>query len=229
MNLCHFCSRQMKRAISLRFIFSFQKVVEHAICETCKNKFKPIDPTQVCPGCSREQLEGKICVDCEKWQARYPKLKLNHSALFQYNEIAREFMNNYKFKGDIKLAEVFGQPLHQALAPYVKSHLITAIPASQSSYEKRGFHAVELLLDYAQIPHVPVLEHRFDTGLQSSKNREERLKSAQPFVLKEEEYLINQKKPLLIVDDVYTTGRTILHARNIAGNTVPTESMTLFR
>ena len=39
----------------------------------------------------------------------------------------------------------------------------------------------------------------------------------------------NMTKPVLILDDVYTTGRTIFHARELLETSVMTSSISLFR
>lgn len=229
MSACNFCSRQMKQPISIAFVFSFRPVSEPTICDKCKDKFQKIISDESCPGCAREQTNCEMCADCKKWQEVYPNILLNHAALFSYNETARAFMNDYKFKGDIKLAEVFSEILNATLTSFLSSHIITVVPASKKSLENRGFNAVQLLLDYAEIPYVSLLSHQNFTGLQSSKNRSERLKTKQPFALTETEIELEKGKSILLIDDVYTTGRTILHARILLENLLPTESMTLFR
>lgn len=50
---------------------------------------------------------------------------------------------------------------------------------------------------------------------QSSKNRQERLLLKQPFSIKKEWQGKLEGKSILLVDDVYTTGRTILYAKKL--------------
>lgn len=229
MNACVFCGRNLKHALSLNTIFSFHALKNPLACQRCVDEFQRIDSEAACSGCSRQQDNSDFCEDCVKWQIFSPEIKPNHQALFVYNDIARQYMSAFKFQGDVHLAKLWADELHAFLKSYTKTHLITTIPASQSSYQKRGFNQVELLLKYADIAYNPLIKHVKDTALQSSQTRSERLKSVQPFELISPEDYEVIKKPVLIIDDVYTTGRTIFHARELLQSAVSTTSMTLFR
>lgn len=207
---------------------------EHLICSQCQSKFLKIEKQVSCPGCSRPQNSESYCEDCKKWKKKYPKIQLNHTALFSYNEIAREFMDQYKFQGDLVLANVFRSEIKKALNVYQKTHLIVPIPLSPLSKMARGFNQVELLLKRAGVSYHQLLENDTPGKLQSSKNRKERLQTLQPYHLLDESKLKKESiDRILIVDDVYTTGRTILHARllleNLKDRAIETESFSLFR
>lgn len=226
---CVFCGQPLERPISLNFIFSFQATKIPLACSKCLDEFQAIDAKTTCPGCFRPQEEAALCADCKKWRQYVPTIEPKHTALFAYNEAARDYMKQFKFQGDVKLADLFAEKIHKALQPYTKTHLITLIPTSAASYQMRGFNAVDLLLQYANIAHHPLLEHIRETELQSSKTRSERLKSVQPFALISPKDLEGLEKPVLVVDDVYTTGRTIFHARELLEKSVDTASFSLFR
>lgn len=214
MNSCILCNRNLKNNLSLSFLFSRKKIKEKYLCAKCRSKFEKINPANVCPGCCRPQNSKNYCEDCKRWQEQYPKTSLNHQALYKYNEIAREYMDQYKFQGDILLAHIFSEELHECLNKYQKEYLIIPIPLNTLSKQHRGFNQVEVLLEKAEIAYVPFLKNVRHEATQSSKNRLERLKTPQPFQIMNQESLKNSsKKKWLIVDDVYTTGRTLLHAR----------------
>lgn len=234
MSHCLFCQQQLKTNISFSFLFSWKKIEKHLLCIKCAKRFEKLTETSTCPGCSRPQQNQQLCKDCKKWQERYPRLTLKHTALYAYNEMARNYMDQYKFQGDILLAEVFYKEIHEALKNYQKSHLIVPVPISPLSKKTRGFNQVELLLKRAAITYHSLLENKSLNSLQSSKNRSQRLKTPQPFHFINEEILKEStKNKILIVDDVYTTGRTILHARVLFERNLPThfktESFSLFR
>lgn len=229
MNLCVFCGQMIKRELSINTLFSFHALKEPLACPRCQGRFQKIDLETACPGCSRQQDNADFCTDCEKWQYFSPDIPPNHRALYVYNDIARQYMSDFKFQGDVHLAKLWSETIHHFLKPYMSTHVITIIPSSQRSYQKRGFNQVELLLKYANITYTPLIKHVKDTPLQSSQTRSERLKSAQPFELISSKECEVIKKPVLIIDDVYTTGRTIFHARELLQTGVSTASATLFR
>lgn len=229
MNQCVFCNRRLSREVSMHKIFSFQKLEEPLACKRCRDKFQKINLETACPGCSRQQDAKDYCLDCKKWQHFSPGIPPKHRALYEYNDMAKQYMSDFKFQGDVHLAKLWSKEISQFLKPYTTTHTLTVIPASQKSYQKRGFNQVELLLKYADIAYTPLIKHVKDTGLQSSRSRSERLKSIQPFELISSITIEGIMKPVLIIDDVYTTGRTIFHAREVLEMVIPTASATLFR
>lgn len=189
MSSCVFCQRSLNDKMTISFIFSFKKVRENQLCEKCRKKFRLIDSKNHCPGCSLEQPNQKLCEDCLRWQEELPNLELNHSALFTYNEIAQEFMSQFKHQGDLILAEAFSKELYERLAPFQKSHIILPVPSSRQDKNDRGFNSTELLLDRAGITYYQLLES--DNWKKKDKNK------------------------ILIVDDIYKSGRKILNIRAI--------------
>ncbi len=215
MNRCIFCSRRISIQPSLTFLFSFKRIEKSLLCRSCSEKFDRIHSETACPSCSRKQESKKKCLECQEWQKNYPRFSLKHFALFAYNESAKEYMQQFKFEGDLVLSKVFAEEMYSFLKQYEKSYHIIPIPISPESRNVRGFNQVELMLEQAGIEYENWLTHLGNVERQATKNRKERLFSKQAFKVNLQVSEANKiNKPILIIDDVYTTGRTLLHAKD---------------
>ncbi|WP_161878360.1 ComF family protein [Alkalibacterium sp. MB6] len=140
-------------------------------------------------------------------------------------------MEAFKFNGDAELGQVFSKEVKAMLQKEDKHTVIVPIPISQRSKEIRGFNQTEIVLKQAGIIYQNCLEHIDNPENQSKKDRRNRMLSPQPFhVIDSEVGLLKQKK-VVIVDDVYTTGRTLFHAADAVSQCGPTsiKTITLFR
>ncbi|OJG70325.1 ComF operon protein C [Enterococcus phoeniculicola] len=110
-----------------------------------------------------------------------------------------------------------------------KRFVICPLPLSFVRIEKRGFNQVEGILEAAEITSIQLLK-RIELAPQSDKNRKARLLMPQPYTLATEKKQITNRS-ILLVDDVYTTGRTLFHAAEILLSASPKrlETLTLAR
>ncbi|WP_261313292.1 ComF family protein [Limosilactobacillus panis] len=151
-----------------------------------------------------------LCTECEAWQEKYG-WHLHHRALYQYNDAMKAFMRQYKFNGDYVMRRVFHDEFVRTIKE-IKAERVVPIPVTPTTMKTRGFNQVSGLITGIVV--TECLQTRQQSKqAQSRKNRQERLATKQPFHLVDDRQLINQK--VLLVDDVYTTGRTLYHAATL--------------
>ena len=154
-------------------------------------------------------LPQTICTRCEQ---RFQRIDQQQEegvvSLFHYNEAMKDYLHRYKFQHDILLAKVFNKILHEQLKN--ESRLIIPIPMHPENLRLRTFAHIDELLKAANIPFAHHLT-KLSKEQQSLKTREERLKTTQLFEVINPTVI--KDKSLLVVDDIYTTGATLNHAK----------------
>lgn len=154
-----------------------------------------------------------LCFDCVRWLQQFPFELLKHDAVLEYNDIFREWLYRYKYQGDYRLREVLAEPLKAAYHKY-REYEWLILPSSPNSLRERGFHATAGLLEIASIPFVAPFAYIGDGRKQTQKTRLDRIQLSQPFAMSDETFKKLPRK-ILIFDDVYTTGATLLSAKKI--------------
>ena len=115
-------------------------------------------------------------------------------------------MVRYKRYGDYILCHVLVELIDQLPA----ADYYVPVPSSPSHLEKRGFDTVCAI--YQKLVPLTKLLVKADTEkAQGEKNREERLLTKQTFSAIDNK---NVSGKILLLDDIYTTGRTLYHARD---------------
>lgn len=208
---CVLCHGGVKNQVTFRELLLGSQAKNHC-CETCLNQFKLIDSSieQRCVYCKKISKE-MICEDCQYWKANEMVLE-SHYVLYEYNEAMSEFMTSYKFQGNRTLAKAFSSDINQVFKRLTYD-MVIPIPLSKKRLADRGFHQVEKLLEDARIDYDPILKKRRHTRKQSGKTKEERLKTIHSFYINQSDQDIIHQKTIILVDDVYTTGSTILQAK----------------
>lgn len=226
MRNCKICQNEFSQKLTLAFIVSFKPYEKQQICQNCREQFEVIQAGKACEGCGRNQESQKCCADCKKWRLIYPGCDFQNQALFVYNDFMKEIIKNYKFNGDYRLRTVFQTAIQKKIETINFDYLVV-IPVDSKTMNNRGFNQVCGLLT---IKHSHFLK-RNDTvkEKQSHKNRHQRLELVQPFELSSDCPDLTGKV-VLVVDDIYTTGRTLFYAIDLlASRAKCVKSITLAR
>ncbi len=176
-------------------------------CLICNS---PLDEPIMWKTLLTNEFPKTICTKCEEKFEPYEEISQNLISLYKYNDQMKDFLHRYKFMHDILLAKVFRHQIHQRLSK--KKEIIVPIPMHPEKLKERTFAQVDELLKEANIPFEHFLK-KITTESQAEKTREERLNTPQIFALIENQNLPN--KEFIIVDDIYTTGTTVSHAKRI--------------
>lgn len=204
---CLICHNQIEASVTWTSVFTFK---EHTpLCQKCTSEFEPIhSPT--CPYCSRDDVPQ--CFDCSHWEPE--NLLIKNRAVFRYNHFLKEVIYRFKYRGDYQLVESFG-PLFrarfkEAFDSLPKTTRLVPIPLSEARLKARAFNQAEALAKLLPFETVELLR-RTSGEKQAKKNRRARLAMENPFELTR----VDEPSPVIIIDDIYTTGATIHHAARV--------------
>lgn len=188
----------------------FWPPVPKPICGSCEEKLVLLQG-DLCTGCGGK-TSGALCVDCSHWSRHhtYRDVLAFNRSVFRYNEPLKEMVAKWKFRGDYELAKMFEQVLngafHTNFSFLKKEAVLVPIPLSKERLKERAFNQAAALAHLLNQPVTDVLI-RTEGEKQSKKSRRERLDSVNPFSLKQP-----VEKPVILIDDIYTTGTTLRHA-----------------
>lgn len=181
-------------------------VIGEARCSRC-GKFLPNDPVET------------LCGDCTRQV--HTNLTMNRSVM-PYNDWAKKVMALYKYRGEERVADLLAVLLLGSYFRYywqLDTGFITYVPLHVKRAEERGFNQVELLADrlggYTGIPVIPILTRVKETAKQSKQaSKRLRISSMRGAFAAEvnrdfQPSGIKPSQPILIIDDIYTTGSTL--------------------
>lgn len=188
-----------------------------------------------CIVCNKESFGKRLCKSCRDYT--YKNVDSNKKNFFyrsgaeiyyygQYEEKLREFILSYKFRNHHSLAREFSQMLYETIKNQsINFDIIAYVPATKSAKKKRGYDHMRLIAQQlskiTNKPYIDLLMAVRETDQLKTQNRKEAVKGK--FKINEQKLrnLINkkaehlktgekiEKKKILLIDDVYTTGSTI--------------------
>ncbi len=198
---CPFCGKGLKRASpdssspqsdSRRTYLSYLPTnFTGSVCSSCLAAIPWLSPIK-CRICGR----GISCPDCIR---RTDAMFIANRSAVQYSSEMREWLAQYKYRGNEKLEPLLAQMMFPAFKAITKEaekqsfstqpsllpfwDAVTFVPVSMERAEERGFNQAErfasVLAKHHQLPLYDLLVRERHTEKQSFKSRLERMKDTQ--------------------------------------------------
>nr|WP_200956584.1 ComF family protein [Bacillus sp. Root920] len=210
--ICQICEGHFVPAFTWK---SFLLLNDDRLCVACKNHLVKIE-RPICPTCGRAQSNGQLCQDCNRWNERSDSIKIlvKNRSVYTYNELMKDVLARFKFRGDTALAELFKKDVQAAFKHSfcIKDPLLIPIPLSHERLKERGFNQSVII---ASLLDKPILQPlvKIHQSKQSKKKKNERLDQKGLFQIKQTDAIV--QRDIILVDDIYTTGATIYDAARI--------------
>ncbi|MFB4167825.1 ComF family protein [Virgibacillus sp. JSM 102003] len=207
---CLWCDVEIVPETSWANVFILPKPKN--LCSACMNELSVLKGKR-CKKCSRKSEES-LCQDCKKWDLHgvNDPLTLNFS-VFDYNEQMQDMISRWKYRGDYCLGYSFKpfytEAFEKEFISLPKDIVAVPIPLSNERMKERGFNQSLQLADFLPLESCELLT-RVHGEKQSKKTRKERISALNPFKITK---TIN--KPVVLTDDIYTTGSTLRHAASL--------------
>ena len=178
-----------------------------SICAECLAKIETIkDP--LCRRCGRPtEHEVVECRDCRGKKLYFDKAR----ALFVYNGVVQDIVHSFKYERETRLASVFAEQIINNNW-YFDLDIVTFVPLFNRKKTQRGYDQAELIsIEISRITgicHKRLLKRDRNTKDQNKLDHVARRKNVSGAFSSIGDHLVIGKN-ILLVDDVYTTGRTI--------------------
>ncbi|KGR90078.1 competence protein ComFC [Ureibacillus massiliensis 4400831 = CIP 108448 = CCUG 49529] len=180
---CLLCNATLNEQMTWEILLG--REFPRVICKECEEQFEPIEQ------------------DSKKWLEGEEKIL----SIYKYNDKMKDYLHQYKFMHDVVLAKVFRNDIDRILAKQPET--IVPIPIHPTKLKERSFAHIDEILKASCIRFEQYLE-KISVETQVGKSREERINTSRLFKLREEVQVKNKR--IILVDDILTTGTTLLHA-----------------
>lgn len=190
------------------------------LCQKCKRGLRYVDSNKSCKQCGA--FGGSTqCSECNDIMLElnncesFPLNELRHCVVL--NEDARRVVTAFKDGSELRLANEIACVMARYVEPaWIKENaVVTFIPPTKEAVRRRGFNHMELIarelckktnLNYASLFETP------ESTDQRTLTRKERIANMKRVLVPKRILNNSFKRPVLIIDDVCTTGATIYSA-----------------
>lgn len=177
------------------------------VCDLCRARGRAL-PHPQCERCGQPLIAGVSCRICPDWPRDFGPVR---SACF-VDPALRRLMHQFKYHGWRRLAESFAVPMTPLLEVFPSEAVLVPIPLAPGRQRMRGYNqagelAAQLAGRSGRLLRPGLLERVRSTGTQTRLGRADRLANlAEAFRGRA------TARPVILVDDVFTTGATLVSA-----------------
>lgn len=194
------------------------------VCQNCRLGLPPV-PHPACDRCGAPLGTGEApsCLECTDWP---DELTAAHT-LCLLESPARELVHALKYQGWRGVGDFMGTEMaRMAPQPVRRADCVVPVPTSGRNIRRRGYNQAEViagaLARCLDLPLLTCLHRRLQKGTQTSLNpMERRANVSGAFVVAESGRSTLAGRRIVLVDDVVTTGATVLAAVEALGAAAP--------
>ena len=194
------------------------------VCQNCRLALPPI-PHPACERCGAPLGTGEApsCLECVDWPGEVAAAR----ALCLLESPARELVHALKYQGWRGVGDFMGfEMARRAPAAVRGADCVVPVPTSRRNMRRRGYNQAAViaraLASKLRAPLVPCLERQRQDSTQTALNpMQRRANVSGAFVLVERFRDALAGSRIVLVDDVITTGATVLAAVEAMGPAAP--------
>jgi ComF family protein len=176
------------------------------VCDVCRCRWRAIDPP-MCPTCGEPTPLGLQCRLCAEWPPDFGPVR----SAVQLDPAVRRLVHRFKYEGWWRLADSFAPRMAPLVVDAGDADLVP-VPLARRRRRERGYNQAErLAAALGAITGLPVRPDRLrrvrETPTQTRLTPERRRAN-----LAEAFAAARDVRPVILVDDVFTTGATLCSA-----------------